>query len=199
LAGTAVTVGVHFILIAAAQGPRTGFIAGACLFWLGFILVRVRQNKQVLREWGFRRDNLGWTAMFAALVFAIAAAGLAGFGVLHGTLGFPLHALPLFLVYPVWGVIQQFLALGIVVNNLEWIRGLGEKKVLLVLLIAVLFGLIHIYDTRLALGTFFLELVTVPLFLRYRNLWPLGVLHGWLGGLFYLWVLNRDLWAETFG
>jgi hypothetical protein len=199
LAGAVIMVGVHLILVATRHGPSAGFIASACLFWMGFILVRVRQDKHVLRDWGFRRDNLGRTAGLAALVFAVAAAGLAGYAARHGTLSFPVHALPLFLVYSVWGVIQQFLALGIVVNNLERIRGLGEKKVLLVFLIAGLFGLIHFYDTRLAVGTLLLELVTVPLFLRYRNLLPLGVLHGWLGGLFYLWVLNRDLWAETFG
>ena len=49
------------------------------------------------------------------------------------------------------------------------------------------------------MATFVLELLIVPLYLWQRNLWPLGVLHGWLGGLFYLWVENRDLWVERFG
>jgi len=39
----------------------------------------------------------------------------------------------------------------------------------------------------------------IPLYFRYRNLWPLGVLHGWLGAFFYLWVLGRDMWVENFG
>ena len=51
----------------------------------------------------------------------------------------------------------------------------------------------------LVVATFVLELVIVPLYLWQRNLWPLGVLHGWLGGLFYLWVENRDLWVERLG
>jgi hypothetical protein len=49
------------------------------------------------------------------------------------------------------------------------------------------------------LATFGLGLVYIPLYLRYRNLWPLGFYHGWLGTLFYLWVLGRDPWVETFG
>ncbi len=64
---------------------------------------------------------------------------------------------------------------------------------------AVLFGLIHIYDWRLAVATFLFELAAIPLYLRYRNLWPLGILQGWLGVLFYLWVLHEDLWMETLG
>jgi membrane protease YdiL (CAAX protease family) len=54
-------------------------------------------------------------------------------------------------------------------------------------------------EIPLMLTTFGLGLVYIPLYLRYRNLWPLGLYHGWLGTLFYLWVLGRDPWVETFG
>ena len=43
-----------------------------------------------------------------------------------------------------------------------------------------------------------LEMAVIPLYWRFCNLWPLGVLHGWLGALFYLWVLNTDMWELTF-
>ncbi|HYT93583.1 MAG TPA: CPBP family glutamic-type intramembrane protease [Gemmataceae bacterium] len=199
LIGTALTIALHLVLAATTQGPSVAFIAGACLFWSGFVVIRVRQDRGVLRTWGFRGDNLLAATGTAAIVFVVAVAGLAIYAHLHGTLRFPLPTLLLFLVYPLWGVIQQFLALGIVVTNLERIPALSERKVLLVLLGAGLFGLVHIYDVRLVAGTTLLELVVIPLFLRQRNVWPLGVLHGWLGGLFYLWILNRDLWAEAFG
>ena len=58
---------------------------------------------------------------------------------------------------------------------------------------------IAVETKHLVVATFLLELAIVPLFLLYRNLWPLGLLHGWLGGLFYLWVEGRDLWVERFG
>ena len=116
----------------------------------------------------------------------------------------PAHALLLFLIYSVWGVIQQFLMLGVVASNLERIEVLNQRKALLVLIVALIFGLIHAstpprLNTRLVVATFVLELVIVPLYLWQRNLWPLGMLHGWLGCLFYLWVENRDLWVERFG
>jgi len=161
--------------------------------------VRALQKRSVFRQWGFRTDNLLRAAALSAILFTFAAAGLAGYAGFQGTLRFPPHMLLLLLLYPLWGIIQQFLALGIVIGNLERFPGLGRRKSLLVLLGAILFGLIHFYDIRLLVGTFLLELATIPLFLKYRNVWPLGVLHGWLGGLFYLWVLNRDLWADTLG
>ena len=69
----------------------------------------------------------------------------------------------------------------------------------MILLGSAIFALVHVYDWRLAAATFGLELAVIPLYLRNRNLWPLGILQGWLGALFYLWVLNIDVWAETFG
>jgi len=211
LAGAAVTAVLSFTPI--ADAPGSVFIAGACLFWAAFVLVRARQDRDAFRGWGFRADNLWQASLLPALVFIAGAAGLAGFAWLRGTFRFPAHGLPLFLVYPAWGLVQQFLLLGVVVGNLERIDGLRQRKALIVLIVALLFGLLHAFNVRLVAGTFFLELTNVrlaaatfflelaivPMYLQHRNLWPLGVLHGWLGGLFYLWVENRDLWIERFG
>jgi hypothetical protein len=86
-----------------------------------------------------------------------------------------------------------------VATNLERTAWPGARTSALVLVCASLFGLVHLYEPPLAAATFVLELPTVWLYLRQRNIWPLGVLHGWLGTFFYLWVLDRDLWREAFG
>jgi hypothetical protein len=197
LAGVVVTIALHFVL--QARGPNPYFMAGACLFWAGFVVVRARQRPGVIRAWGFRADNLARASVLPAVLFVVIAAGFAVYAHFQGHLRFPLHQLGLFLLYPVWGIIQQFLALGIVVSNLEQIDGLQQRPALVTLIAAVIFGAVHADDLRLAAGTFAIELVIVPLYLRDRNVWPLGVLHGWVGGLFYLWILNRDLWVENFG
>jgi hypothetical protein len=182
-----------------ADAPGSVFIGGACLFWAAFVIVRAWQDGASFRYWGFRRDNLGAAIIPACIVFAVGSAGLGAVAWAQGTLQLPVHALPMFLIYPVWGVIQQFLMLGVVVNNLECFPALRRRVPVLVLLVALIFGLIHAGNQRLMAATFLLELGIVALYLRHRNLWPLGVLHGWLGGLFYLWVENRDLWLERFG
>jgi membrane protease YdiL (CAAX protease family) len=61
---------------------------------------------------------------------------------------------------------------------------------------ALLFGLAHWPDGVLMATTFLLGVVFIPMYLRWRNLWPLGVYHGWLGALMYFWILQRDPVAE---
>lgn len=196
LAAAAVTAVLSFSPL--ADAPGSVFIVGTCLFWGTFVAMRARQDRSIFRRWGFRSDNLPQASAAAVAVFVVGVAGLAVAGRwLHGSLSFPAHALLLFLVYPVWGWVQQMLVLGIVAGNLERL-GLRHRGAL-ILVVAALFGLLHAGNLRLAAATFLLELVLVPLYFRWRNLWPLGVLHGWLGGLFYLWVENRDLWIERFG
>ena len=73
------------------------------------------------------------------------------------------------------------------------------NKPLLILTGALLFGALHVPDLMLTAGTTVLAFVYVPLFLRHRNVWLLGIVHGWLGSLFYLWALNDDPWLRTFG
>jgi hypothetical protein len=182
-----------------ADLPGSVFIGGACLFWAAFVVVRAWRDPGVFRRWGFRADNLRQASVLPAAAFVAGAAGLAVYAALRGTFRFPLHTLPLFGVYTLWGVTQQFLMLGVVARNLERVEGLRRRPALVVVAVALLFGLFHAFNLKLVLATFLLELVLVPLYLRHRNLWPLGLLHGWLGGLFYLWVEGRDLWVERFG
>lgn len=52
----------------------------------------------------------------------------------------------------------------------------------------------HLPSWKLAAGTFGLGLAYTPLYLHHRNLWPLGLYHGWLGVFYYFWVLERNPW-----
>jgi len=63
----------------------------------------------------------------------------------------------------------------------------------------ILFGLVHLPHVQLAVATAALGAVFTLIFVRWRNVWPLGVCHGWLGVFFYYWVLGRDPWLEITG
>lgn len=184
-------------LIATARGPNVFFTIGASVFWVTFVALRVHRNKDALVQWGFRLDNLREAALIPAVIFVFAALAFAAYAVAKHQFKFPLHTLPLFLIYPLWGVIQQFLVLGILVGNLEKIGALRQRPIILVVVGALVFGAIHMPDPVLTAGTTMLALVYVPLFLKHRNVLPLGVVHGWIGTLFYLWILGRDVWTEN--
>jgi membrane protease YdiL (CAAX protease family) len=194
LAGAALTAGLSLLL--RMLGATAFFVAGAVLFWTAFVILHTWRDRRILRTWGFRTENLRPATLAALVLFLLATSSFALLALWKGTLHLPWNLLPQFFIYPVWGVIQQFLILAIFAGNLEHLALLRTRRVALILVTAAVFGAVHLYDPRLAAATFALELVVVPIYLRYRNLWPLGVLHGWLGALFYAWVLDRDLWSE---
>jgi uncharacterized protein len=180
-------------------GASPIFIIGACLFWIGFVVVKWKRDPTILRVWGFRIDNIKQASKIPALFFAISAFALAMIAVVRGTFSLPSQLPLLLLLYPIWGVIQQFLVLAIVVGNLSYIPALRNRTVWLTVLGAMIFGGIHLPNLILTTGTTLLALLYVPLYLKYRNLWPLGVVHGWIGSLFYLWALGINPWVQTFG
>src|SRR5207237_962889 len=112
LAAIAVTIGVHVLIKAASGKVSVPFIAAAIGFWTLFVAGRAWRDSDVFRRWGFRRENLLPASAASLAVFVAAAAAMALFTGQSGYLEFPLHTLALFLFYPIWGLIQQFLALG---------------------------------------------------------------------------------------
>src|SRR5688572_30578115 len=161
--------------------------------WLGYVFWRARTTG-VLAGWGLQRAGLHACSRAAMLACGAGAIACAVIGVVRHTFVLDWHLLPLLLVYPLWGLVQQLLVLGIVVGNLE---AFGVRRPWLVALASLGFAAVHVPDWPLCGATLVLGAVCCTLFLRHRNLWPLGVLHGWLGACFYRWVLARDPWLDV--
>jgi len=174
------------------------FIAIVLGSWLCYLVVRVRARPTLLAEWGLSTANLEQSSAATAVVAVCVIAVLAWMASRGGSLPVHWHMLPLFLLYPVWGLFQQLMVQGIVVRPLA----LGVTPVIsrgaAVVLSAAMFGAIHLPDANLAAATAVMGLVFTPLYLRWGNLWPLGLFHGWLGVAFYFWGLGRDPWVEVF-
>lgn len=192
-----ITTGIlHLVFIELLQA-KAWFIALAILCWAIYIAIRVHRDHSALSSWGFRSINLRKTFIASSIVAAVAI--LAMIPISKGGVFFHWHMLPLMLLYPIWGVIQQFLVQAMVVNNLTMISDRRGFRWMVIILAAVLFGLVHIPDLELMAATFSLGLAFTPIYLSWRNLWALGLYHGWLGVLFYFWVLGRDPWLEVMG
>jgi uncharacterized protein len=193
LVAIGVTVAGHLTLQNA--GPNFLFIALACIFWSGYVAARGIADPGLFRRWGFRFDNLASATLLPMLLFFTGAAGLAAWGLIAGQLRFPTGSWLLFLVYPIWGIVQQFLTLGVFFQSLErMVR--ASSPFIPAIVSAALFSAVHAPDVEVMIGTFLLELLLIPLFMRHRNLWPLGVVHGWLGALLYTLVLGRNVLEE---
>ena len=176
---------------------RLSFVVVALGFWLGYVIIQARRNKQQLHQWGFRTDNFA-SVLKRVLPFGIAAVLISiATGYFRDTLNFTWHVIPILLIYPLWGTIQQFLIMGLVAGNLQ---DQGKLKPWLVIIIsAALFGIVHYPWWWLILGTTCLAVFYTYVYLKERNLYVLGLFHGWLGAIFYYTILGRDPFLEMFG
>ena len=172
------------------------FVFGAVIGWGSYLIVRLRRYPSLLQTWGFRRAGLRESSRAAGAVLVLGLAAITLIAAIRGTLSFHWHILPLLVAYPVWGVIQHFLLQALVARPLatRW-----PSRTLVVLFVSVLFALVHWPDPFLMGATLLLALCFTPIYLRWRNLWPLGFVHGWLGAFAYYLVLGRDPWADLFG
>ena len=172
---------------------RPYFIVLAVSFWIFFIVSTVRKRENKLTYLGLGKDGIKPTTLIClgvGLPFAI------GFGIYasqSGTLLWQAPLIPVLLLYPIWGMIQQLITMNFVAGNLSALRVKNHWNILLT---GLAFAFVHLPDVQLTLATLALGLFYGWLFLRHRNIWPLGILHGWLGALFYYWAMGIDPWAE---
>ncbi len=177
---------------------RLPFVIVAIVSWTVYVYYRFKKNKSVLKDWGFRRDNLK-PVLQLTIPFAIIAVGLFFItGYLQGTINLTWHIFPLILTYPLWGIIQQFLTIGLIAGNLNDFKSIRLNKNLVILLTAVVFSVVHYPSIWLMIGTFVLALFYGYVYLKAKNIYVLGILHGWLGALFYYTVVGQDPFADIF-
>jgi len=129
----------------------------------------------------------------------LAVAGCFVTGYFLGTLNLTWHILPILVLYPVWGIIQQFLVIGLVAGNLQDLTSIRWSNTTIIFLTALLFGLIHYPYGWLMAGTFLLALFYGFIYLRARNIYVMGLFHGWLGAVFFYTLVGRDPFAEVLG
>ncbi len=177
---------------------RASFIVLALGGWVIYLARRASQDNGVLQQWGFRRNGLGRAFTATSIFAALALAVMTGIALARHTLVFHWPMLVLLGLYPIWGTFQQLLVQGVFVRTATASGGRVGPKVLATAVASLLFGAVHLPDVRLAAATCLVGLVFTVVYLRWRNLWPLGLWHGWLGVFYYYWVLGRDPWAEMF-
>src|SRR5215472_9577453 len=123
------TGGLHLACTEVFHSNGT-FILVALVAWGTYAAICVRSNKGVLTGWGFSKDKLGRASAASSIVAVLAIFGMGVFAFRRGYLSFHLHMIPLLLLYPVWGITQQFLILGIATRNLVRLAGALRSPVI---------------------------------------------------------------------
>lgn len=170
-------VGLVFSLIMVAvwtlQGPiNTVVTLSATLL----IIVLSMRSGWSGRELGLRTPFSGVVVMF--VLGALCLAAISGIGTFTRSYGLP-HAVPLNRAwqYAVWSLVQEFILQSFFFVRLERVFG-GRRAVWAA---AVLFAIAHIPSPLLTALSFLGALFFCEMFRRYRNVFPLGVVHAALG------------------
>ena len=175
------------------------FVVVSILLWSTYIFNRSKKQKGILKYWGFRTDNFK-TVLKKVFPFGIISIiAFLNIGFIQGTINLTWHLIPILIAYPIWGTIQQFLLISLVAGNLQDLKLKEIRSSVIILFSAMLFSIVHYPIGWLMIGTFILAIFYGYIYLKNRNLYVLGLFHGWLGGLFYYTVLNTDPFLQTFG
>lgn len=178
---------------------RAFYVVGACLFWIGFVVYRYRKDKNILEYWGFSKTNFKTTFLFLLPFGLLSVVLFFLIGNYFDTIIINKNIIPILLLYPIWGVIQQFIVVALVAGNLRDMENLNLSNVAIVVLTSLVFAAVHFPFLTLVGGTFLLALVYTMIYLRKKNLYALGLYHGWLGAFYFYTIVGRDPWAEVFG
>jgi membrane protease YdiL (CAAX protease family) len=179
-------------------GWRLAYTITAILFWFAYIIIRYSRNRQILIYWGFSKKDFAFVMRKLAPWAFIGLLIFFGIGYFRNTLIINWHILPILFIYPIWGVIQQYLIVGLIAGNLKDMNGRKPKKNIIIAITALVFSAVHYPNYWLIIGTFLLAIVYTIIYLYRKNLFALGLLHGWLGAFYFYTVLNRDPWLEMF-
>ena len=193
--GAVVLTGVGH-LAASEAGVSGAYIPVVILGWGGYVGARAATEAGYLADLGFTGEHLGRAARDVGLLSAGAALAMGVYGASQGSLRVDRSLVATLVLYPAWGLTQQMLVQGLVTRHLS---DAGLPPLAVAPLTAVTFGSVHLPNWPLVGATTAMGGAFAPLYLRDGNLWPLGVAHGGLGALFYVWVLDRDPLAELSG
>jgi hypothetical protein len=177
---------------------RGVYIAGICIFWLGYVIIQVKNNRNQLEIWGFRKTGFRQSLVFLLPFIALVTLGCLVFSGFKGSMFFSWHILPVLALYPLWGLIQQFLMLGVISQNLRSLFVTKVNHFVIIIIVSALFSLIHYPSFFLMVVTFFLEMLFITVYFKWKNLWAIGIAHGWVATFLLFYVSERNLWQELF-
>jgi len=151
-----------------------------------FMFVSHRLRGETARDIGFRLDNFARALRLLAVPTLVAALFLIVVGWFASSVSFTrwgggqsIFGVPALGVF--WGLLQQYALQGFINRRAQAVWGRGWKSILLV---ALVFGALHLPNPWLTLATFAGGLLWAYVYQRVPNLYALGLAHGLM-----TWVL----------
>ncbi len=175
---------------------RAFYIIAACGFWIIYIWKTRKKYQDIYKYWGFRKSNLKKSSLLLLPFAVITILGIYFYGAGIEVKFLNWRIIPILVLYPLWGLLQQFLIAGLIAGNMRNLESLKLPDLFIILITSLVFALVHYPSLPLMLYVLVMEIIFLHIYFKYNNLWALGLFHGWVSGLFLYYVLGRDLWKE---
>ncbi|TLX72247.1 hypothetical protein E9993_18195 [Labilibacter sediminis] len=172
---------------------RNIYIVSVSIFWIGYILFRKRTRNEYKI---FKLHNFKHSLIILLPIILLNGLACAFYAYNNNTFYISWHILLVFLLYPLWAVIQQFIMLEVILMNLIVFFNGKANNTILVFIVSTLFGIVHYPNTFLMIYAFGLELILASVFLKWRDIWAIGITHGWIATFLLYYVFERNLWSE---
>jgi hypothetical protein len=197
-----IVVGGIFIILWVLRfcwwGPHLSALTGAVcgLVFISSFFV----HKDTLKDLGIRVDNLPRSFMEASIATLFCVVFLVVIFIFLFRESYvpraPAKVIKDYLLYIVWGTMQQFALNAFLYLRLKKVLGNSDVAVILA---AVLFSLIHAPNMGLVIFTAAGGLMFCYLFTRNRNVFSLGVMHGTVATVAFLLLIPGFLRYPTVG
>jgi hypothetical protein len=136
---------ILFLTLSAYKVTSWIFIVLCCVIWLPYLAIMAcRVDRQSLQKWGFRKDNLISSFKLPTVAFILAVFIIFYWANLqaanHNTpLKFNWHLFVLLPLYPLYGLLQQFLIQSLVTRNVCYLLSAkyGNSYFLIIITIAI--------------------------------------------------------------
>jgi hypothetical protein len=172
-----IEIGLVFVLILAAiwtpQGRLNSFFSLAAA---ASVLAIAFTRRFGPRQMGLTQPHAGAWKILLAGAFCCGAIWIAGYALRSFGPGYPI-AITRSWQYAIWALVQQFILQSIFFVRLEPRLGAGGAAIWT----AILYSFAHLPNPGLTVLSFFGGLIFCELFRRWRNLFPLGLIHAALG------------------
>lgn len=142
------------------------YIVSAILFWSVYFVVRVKKHPRLLYYWGLSVGNAKDAFKIVGVVGGIAILGFVFYGLFNDSAIFNTNLLIVLITYPFWGLIQQFMVMSILANNLKDFQSGRFSYYQVIGITSFVFAFIHFPSIPLIIATFLMAVFYSVIFCR---------------------------------